>query len=131
MQNPPKHIDIWTVQVALHRAVKAKGIHFLDITVMSGVKAFAPEWWALRMYKAGDMPEEEYTALYKERMLQTQSRAPGQWGKLTDHPSVAFACYCKAGDYCHRHIFKHLAEDFIKARGMQVTQRGEFTKEKK
>ena len=80
----------------------------LDITVMTGNKVFAPDWDLLRAYKAGDIGKQEYTVRYLRRMVQTQLESPDEWDRVLEYPELALACYCKAGQFCHRHLLKEL-----------------------
>lgn len=120
-------IEIWTVQLARWRLVRQLGLALLDITVKSGVKAFAPDWEFLMAYKRGEIDQAEYTRLYLERMEESKRRFPKTWEGLATHPKVALACYCQAGAFCHRLLFRDLMEQHLKDQGLDVTLQGELT----
>lgn len=119
-------VQIWTMQMARRHQAKAEDIHLLDITVMTGIGAFAPDKRALWRYKYNEIDSIEYTRLYIERMQWSQKEFPEVWDKLDQHERVAVACYCRAGDFCHRHLFVPLMENTIKAKGGESVYMGEL-----
>ena len=120
-------IHIWTIQIAQWRTAKARNIFFLDITAKTGHKAFAPHFRDVMAYKNHILSEEEYTKLYLDRMYTSQDTNWKAWGSLKNHPQIAFGCYCKAGAFCHRHLFTDLATSYLEAAGFEVVQEGELT----
>lgn len=118
---------LWTVQIAQWKKVKQPGMRLLDITVKSGVKAFAPDWDNLKLYKAGQMSEEEYTERYVDKMYETQQTERYLWDHLSVYPHVAYACYCASGVFCHRHVFARLAKGHLERMGWVPKLMGEFT----
>lgn len=124
----PKEIHVWTMQMAQWRLAREMDVHVLDITVMSGIKAFAPEWWALRGYQRKEISEEEYTRLYHARMHDSKIKAPRSWESLFKRPRVALACYCKAGVFCHRLLFKDLMQEHLKQHHVKMIDEGELTR---
>lgn len=103
------------------------GVQLLDITVRSGIKAFAPHGHDLAAYKRGGMSDEEYTERYLDKMAQSRRANREQWDHLSVLCYKAIACYCKAGDFCHRHIFKELAKTHLESMGWGVALMGEWT----
>lgn len=99
----------------------------MDITVKSGIQEFAPSWENLRLYKAGQMHHTEYSKAYYAKVIPTLKTHPEQWANLLEYKNIAFACYCKAGDYCHRHLFSALYVTFVQSLGMSVRFAGELT----
>lgn len=124
-----KTIRVYTTQISQWRLVKKLGISFIDITVKTGCKAFAPRWEDLMQYKNGTMGREEYTDIYLQRMQKSLELFPHEWDKLKDHDSIALACYCGAGDFCHRHIFQLLVRDYLTKQGVNVIMKDEITKD--
>jgi uncharacterized protein YeaO (DUF488 family) len=118
--------NIWTVQISNWRLVREKDISLLDITVKSGVQAFAPSWDNLRAYKAGLMSQSEYTSRYYDKIINSAEQNISAWQNLTEKRSMALACYCRAGEYCHRHIFAPLAIAYLQDLGHQVVFHGEL-----
>lgn len=123
-------IELYTIQLAQRRLLANTGIVLLDITVKSGWNAFAPDKQALFEFKAGKMTEERYSELYLERINYIRDRQPLDWEELKRSRKLALGCYCKAGEFCHRHIFKKLAEEYLVEQGFDVEQKGEIEKEK-
>jgi len=122
-----KRILVWTAQMAKHRLAKELGVFFLDSTAMTGRKEFAPEMRNVRLYKDGELSEEEYTRLYVEKMRMSVRTNAQAWDDLANHDRLIVACYCRAGKFCHRHIWLRLVTKYFKARGITVIDMGEFT----
>jgi len=120
-------ILIWTAQMAKHRLAKELGVFFLDTTAMTGVRHFAPEMRNVRRYKDGELSEEEYTRLYVEKMRQSVRDNRQVWDDLAKHDRIIAACYCRAGKFCHRHIWLKLVTKYFAAQGIMVFDMGEFT----
>ena len=112
-----------------HRLAKAKGIFLLDSTAMSGIQQFAPEFRFVKMYKRGEITEEAYTDLYHTKMAESQLRYPKYWDNIANKKQVAIACYCKAGQFCHRILLIELIIDYYKKKGIEAVYMGEITKD--
>lgn len=110
------------------RLAKERGIFLLDITAKSGVKAFAPDYATVMQYKREEVSEDAYTKLYLERMADSRQRYPIRWSCLEHREELALACYCKAGVFCHRHLFKTLMQQYLEEKGHSVLQMGELQK---
>lgn len=108
-----KEIGIWTVQIAQWRKVDRDTISFFDITVKSGDRSFAPTWNLLKGYKDGAVSEDEYTRVYlelmRERISANKDHFVNTLLSLTeDKQSIALACYCPQGKFCHRHLLSEV-----------------------
>lgn len=110
-------IALKTVQVSQWRKVKEPDRYY-DITIKSGVRAFAPTWKMLMAHKAKEMDDETYRFLYIKLMLERILHNPEFYRKLilevlessvttTVPPAIVMACYCKAHGFCHRYILIH------------------------
>lgn len=119
-------VDIWTIQLAQWRWAKANDIHVLDITAKSGVQVFAPDFGNVMAYKRGEMSKEDYAAIYRERMAYMKEKYPLHWWTLKRYPKVALACYCRAGVFCHRHLFRDIMKDYLEQHDIKVVLRGEL-----
>jgi len=73
-------MKITTAQLAI---VKPRG-HIVDITVKSGVKAFAPTWDMVMGYKRGTLSIEEYTKVSRHDEEEL-SREQGRVGESDPH----------------------------------------------
>lgn len=121
-------MKLWTVQMAQHRLVKEMGIPLVDITVKSGDHTFAPYGWALKEIKADRMEEAQYTKLYLQKMLDSLRSNRERWIELCSMEEVAIACYCRAGDYCHRLLLREYLERFCRNNGIEFQYMGEIRK---
>lgn len=119
-------LEIWTIQLARHRLLNNTDLKLIDITVKSGIHVFAPRRQDLYQYKAGHMSEAEYTEHYLAKMAQSQKDYPHYWRRLLAYSKSVYACYCPAGAFCHRHLFKHLVQEYAQGAGYTVTLRGEY-----
>lgn len=119
--------EVWTIQIARWRLAQQLDIPLLDITAKSGVPAFAPDWESLMAYKRGEVGPAEYAERYYHKVIPTVSQYPHQWERFLHKPRLALACYCKSGDFCHRHLFASLLVTYLQQQGRQVNFLGELT----
>jgi hypothetical protein len=124
-------IEIYTVQMSSWRLAKERDIAFIDSTAKSGLAAFAPHFSDVMLYKAGQLSEQEYTEIYDRKMDESLIRTPKYWEWLKVKPKIAFACYCRAGVFCHRHLLAKRAENYLTKEGYEVVLMGEILKEQK
>lgn len=106
----------------------SRGVTFLDTTVKSGAQMFAPTWEMVLGIKGGDITEEEYTQMYRAKMNESWKRDRVKWMALIegDDP-IAIGCYCKPGEFCHRHLLKDIFEKICAAKGLPFYYYGELT----
>lgn len=123
-------VKLYTIQMAQWRVCNAIGVKFVDITAKSGIPAFAPGVDELFAYKNGLMGEEEYTRIYKDRMIFSRANSKRYWDHLLKFDAMAFGCYCAPGKYCHRHLFIEMAKEYIEREDIVVEMCGELTKER-
>lgn len=101
------------------------GITIMDITVKSGIKAFAPTWDILMEYKeSGD--EARYRERFRHHMTESLTLNRPEWIEALKQEKVLLLCYCRAGKFCHRHI---IAEYFARVRehlGQETIIKGEI-----
>ena len=119
-------INVWTVAISQWRKAKKLNVPILDITAKSGIKALAPDWYIVHGYKNGGITEDEYTAIYTKKMLESQIKHPEVWEELLTRPRVALGCYCKAGCFCHRLIFAGIMKKYCEDKGAVVNLNGEI-----
>lgn len=117
---------IWTIQIGRWRYARDLGIPMVDITVKSGIQAFAPTWENLNAYRAGTMDNREYAQRYYEKVLQGFTQDQREWQALEVKRNIAFACYCKTGVFCHRHLFAPLYIAYLQSLGRRVSFMGEL-----
>lgn len=98
-------MDVYTYQIAQWRKVKAlPGVVVIDTTVRSGYKQVAPSWDMVTGYKNGTVSQEIYTRQYYDILEHSRQVNPRFWASLLKLESVALGCYCRAGEFCHRHL---------------------------
>lgn len=114
-----KHID---------KAIRLN-LEFIDTTVMTGNIAFAPTWSMVKGIKHGTMSEEEYTKRYTELMRISYIEHRKTWDKLLSEDTVVLACYCKAGDFCHRLLLLDIIEVICEFLGISFDYEGELRDE--
>jgi len=111
--------EITTCQISRIEEYRGEKVLVLDVTVKSAKKNardLAPEWSWVRGYFDGKVSKEEYTSLYQKKIRQARKENPQRWeNTLRKFDRIVFACYCKAGDFCHRIIlaaeFKAVADE--------------------
>lgn len=108
-------MDLFTVQVGRWRLCQKHKAEFVDTTVKSGLKIFAPTWDMVLGYKDGSVSEEEYRKRYRQLMIESWCAHREQWKEfLRSEGYKAISCYCKPGEFCHRlllvDIFRELCE---------------------
>ena len=102
-------LSVYTVQISVaHRLGLTKELRYLDITVKSGDKAFAPTWKMVMGYKEGTLSLEDYTEEYYRLMRESYRRNRQRWDEIIGMDEVILACYCRAGDFCHRYLLKDM-----------------------
>lgn len=121
-----KTSNLWTIQISNWRLAREKDIFLLDITAKSGIQAFAPSWENLTAYKAGLMSQSEYTSRYYDKIISSAEININSWYRFAEKDSVALACYCRAGEYCHRHLLAPLVIACLQDLGHQVIFHGEL-----
>ena len=89
-------------------AQKAK-IQLIDITVKNSRSGFAPTWDLLNRYKDGAINDDHYTSEYRDLLKQRWFIRDGMlkdevMSLLNSEEPIAFACFCPAGCFCHRHL---------------------------
>lgn len=117
---------VWTIQMAQHRKAKSEGIHLFDITLKSGDPFFAPTAELLRAYKNSFITAAEYTEIFQKLMRERYQEDKDHWLKLFQFDEVALACYCPAGEFCHRHLIREYAQGVAKTLDVPFEYAGEI-----
>lgn len=122
---------LFTIQVGKWRLAKDRDIKMMDTTVKSGYNLFAPTWDMVLAHKRGPedgMTDEEYSKLYREMLVRSWKTRRKEWMNfLEDDDVYALACYCKAGNFCHRHLLIRFLEQLCKQLGLPFEYYGELT----
>ena len=121
-------MKLYTCQMSSWRKAEKLGIPFIDITVKSGDKTFAPAWDFLMEYKRDGTPQAEqkyidkFTPLMRESFKNNKTR----WMEVVNMEEVAIACYCKAGKFCHRYLVEEMLEKVCAKEGVHFERGGEL-----
>ena len=100
---------LYTIQIPVAKKLGlGKDSRYLDITVKSGDKAFAPTWKMVMGSKQDRITDEEYTRQYTELMRQSYKTNRECWNEVLNLDEVILACYCKADSFCHRYLLKDM-----------------------
>ena len=120
-------MKIWTIQLSKWRLAKKAGIEIMNITAKSGEQCFAPDFHAVLEYKQGIVTESAYTERYIERMRESFRRDLQKWEALKEKRNVAYACYCRENEFCHRHIFVGLLTRYLDKEQIAYKLQGEVS----
>lgn len=115
-----------TIQLSQWRKIKDTDIELIDTTVKSGIEAFAPTWDMVQSVKDGSLSEEEYSSLYKQKMIRSYMTNQLVWNSLINKDKVAIACYCKPGDFCHRHLLVKYLKKLCEHNEIEFVYAGEI-----
>ena len=119
-------INLYTVQMARWRKVKAAGLTILDTTVKSGHREVAPTWDMVMGHKAGTVSDEEYVRQYKLLLDRSLRENQDWWVNLLQSEILVLGCYCRADGFCHRYILKDVIKQQCQLQGIHVIDMGEF-----
>lgn len=127
-------MDLYTIQIPKwnSKAIKAvySNLKFVDITIKSGMVYLAPTWGLLSDYKSGKITDKEYTDIYLELMRDRYKNNKDLfYGILNSDTPIVLGCYCKAGDFCHRHLLVDIVSAVARKQGLPFEYKGEITKE--
>lgn len=122
-------MKVYTIQMAQWRLAKEKGIPLVDITVKSGMQALAPTWRMVTLLKAGAISEQEFAELYLEKLRDDDWANREEWTKLMSNDTMALACYCRAGEFCHRYLLADYLKDLRQKQTLPFTYGGEILPE--
>jgi len=116
-------VKIHTIQIILAEKLGiVSSRNYLDITAKSA-SIFAPSWLLLNGYRYGKITEAEYTKRYLALMRRLYKKSSYCFHEVADMEDVILACYCRAGEFCHRLILKDI---FVKMGGKYI---GEIDKD--
>lgn len=116
-------MELWTCQIAKWR----KATNFLDTTVKSGDKIFAPTWNLLGRYKTGQISSDEYKEEFIKLMRQSFINNKEYWLRVLSQETLTIACYCPAGRFCHRLILVELFRAVCEKYNIPFEYKGELT----
>jgi hypothetical protein len=115
------------MQLGQWRLAKQASIEVCDITAMTGLRHFAPDFENVKRYKAGEMNQREYTEAYLGKMRGSFITHREDWIGLMHKPFIAYACYCREGEFCHRHLFTECLTKWFNSKRIQYKLMGELS----
>lgn len=121
-------ITIYTIHMSKHRLLQETTVSLLDTTVKSGIAFFAPTWDMVMSYKKGVITEEQYIDRYRQALNGRHRDNPAYLTNyLPEEGDLALGCYCKPGEFCHRHLLKYALQNWGKYTNVPVVLGGEIT----
>jgi hypothetical protein len=119
-------MKLHTIQLAKRRLAERLDIPVIDTTVKSGLRIFAPTWHMVTSVKDGTISEETYTKMYFDLMRNSYRDHNDIWAEFCNREEVAVACYCKAGEFCHRHLLVAILQKVCTHNGISFFYAGEL-----
>ena len=96
---------LYTIQIPVAKKLGLiNDSRYIDVTVKSGDKAFAPTWKMVMGSKQGKITDDEYAKQYTELMRQSYKQNKQRWDEALNLNEAIIACYCKADSFCHRYL---------------------------
>lgn len=123
-------MDIYTVCLYKRDKADVLGIPVLDTTVKSGDVPFAPTWNMVLNWKESDKQvdaQAAYTIEYESLMYLSRRANPKRWKEVIMMDKVALACYCHAGQFCHRLLLVEIFKKLGEKNNIPVVYHGELT----
>lgn len=105
--------------------VERTDVPYLDITVKSGDRVFAPTWDILMSYKSSK-DEGVYTKAFLELMRESYVVNKERWLEVLNSDSIAIACYCHRGTFCHRYLLVEVFEKIANHLKIEFEYKGEI-----
>lgn len=118
-------MKLYTAQMGRWREADKQGIPFVDVTVKSGNKAFAPTWDFLMDYKRGGS-DQDYIDKFIPLMRKSYRDNKQVWLDLINKDTVCIACYCGKGKFCHRLLLVDILEKVCLREGVTFQYKGEL-----
>lgn len=121
-------MKLWTVQMSQWRVARDREIPFLDTTVKSGDRVFAPSWDIVTKVKAHEITPEQYTEQYTRMMRNSYVQNHARWMEVCQMERVAISCYCPEGVFCHRHVLADMFAQVCRKHKIEFKLEGELTR---
>ena len=101
-------MQCYTYQIGKIEAIEGvEDINIINASVKSGHRWLAPTWALLMAYKKGEITEAEK---FQSLMRLRYRRYKNLFEAMAKRENVAFGCYCKKGEFCHRHLLVDMFE---------------------
>jgi len=121
-------VELYTIQMAKWRLAKTLNVPMIDTTCRSkDTLVFSPTTEMVRLYKSGQMSEEEYSKLYNRTMRDSYINNRDAWDELVRRDTVAITCFCREGVFCHRHLLREMLELVCAHQKLPFLYKGEIS----
>ena len=105
---PPKVLSTEALVIRTAQMnIAKKQPDFMDITIKSSKGLgtfFAPTWDIVKGVKSGRLSNDKYTKIYYELIKERITNNKHILDEILSLKSVTLGCYCRKGDFCHRHL---------------------------
>lgn len=120
-------MQLFSLQLSNWRVARDRKIEVIDTTVRSGDRLFSPSWDIVMGSKNGAISWAEYTAAYRQQMLNSWNVEREAWRAFVRRTEpMAIACYCKPGANCHRHLLIGIFREICQASQLPFEYYGEL-----
>lgn len=104
-------LELHTTQIVKLGNIDTSDKDVINVTVKSGIVTFAPSWSMVIGYKSGEISKEEYTDKYITMMETSYAFERHAWDHyFPDEGKLILVCYCRSGDFCHRHLLANFIQ---------------------
>lgn len=118
-------MELYTCQMSKHREAAKRGIPFLDVTVKSGNRQFAPTWDFLMKFKK-DQNEEAHIESFIPLMRENFKENKHYWIDILKQDELVIACYCRKDKFCHRLLLVDIFEKICNHYNIDFEYKGEL-----
>lgn len=118
-------MKLYTAQMGRWREADKLGVPFIDVTVKSGNKAFAPTWDFLMEHKRGGS-DQAYIGKFIPLMRNSYKNNYKEWQDLINLDTVCISCYCGKGKFCHRILLVDILEKVCNSHNIDFEYLGEL-----
>lgn len=124
-------MELYTIHRNKENLAKSLGYTYLDTTVKGGTSILAPTWDMVMGVKdwfkgIGNYTEEDYTRDYERLLARRYRDNPDAFHDIALMDRVAFCCYCRPGDFCHRLLLVDFFERLCGWLGIEFHYLGEL-----
>lgn len=118
---------LYTVQIPKRRHCLTYGAEFVDTTVKSGLKAFAPTWDMVLGHKNQSVSDAEYIRKFHKLMQESVTKEKETWLEIANKGTVALGCYCPVKCFCHRLLLVYYFQVFCTRHKIPFKYLGEIS----
>lgn len=117
-----------TTQIYTGR-IQDRDPQMIDITIKSAStplgRLLAPTWAMMNGVKGGSLSPAEYEVLWMRLWWERIGPITSAMREALRSDRIVLACYCRAGDFCHRHLAARELALLAPYHGLRAELRGE------